>query len=84
MVNEGEEKDFGMSLPPRGKHLFGVVTVGDKGQIVIPKKARKIFGIEAGDRLVMMGDEAQGLAMIKEKDMLHFMKTMQDMAKRGE
>ena len=84
LVNEGEEKDFGMSLPPRGKHLFGVVTVGDKGQIVIPKKARKIFGIEAGDRLVMMGDEAQGLAMRKEKDMLHFMKTMQDMAKRGE
>lgn len=84
LVNDVEEKHFGMSLPPKGKHLFGVVTVGDKGQIVIPKKARKIFGIEAGDRLVVLGDEAQGLAMIKERDMLNFMRNMQDMAKHSE
>ena len=59
----------GLSLPPagpRGKHIFGVVTVGEKGQIVIPQKARKIFGIKAGDRLVVLGDESQGLALISE------------------
>ena len=27
----------------QGKHMFGVVTVGDKGQIVIPVRARRIF-----------------------------------------
>lgn len=66
----GEEADLG--LPPKGKHLFGVVTVGDKGQIVIPAKARKIFDISSGDRLIVLGDEAQGLAMMKEADFLAF------------
>lgn len=59
----------GLSLPPsapRGKHIFGVVTVGEKGQIVIPQKARKIFGIKPGDRLVVLGDENQGLALLSE------------------
>ena len=41
------------------------MTVGDKGQIVIPARARKIFGISPGDRLVVLGDEGQGLAIIK-------------------
>lgn len=54
----------GLPVPPKGKHIFGVVTVGDKGQIVIPAKARKLFSIQAGDRLVVLGDEAQGLALI--------------------
>ncbi len=49
---------------PKGKHLFGLVTVGSKGQIVIPKKARDLFGIEPGDSLVLVGDEKEGLAII--------------------
>ena len=49
---------------PKGKHLFGMVTVGTKGQIVIPKKARDVFGIEPGDSLVLVGDEKEGLAII--------------------
>lgn len=49
---------------PKGKHLFGLVTVGTKGQIVIPKKARDVFGIEPGDSLVLVGDEKEGLAII--------------------
>lgn len=67
----------GMVVPPRGKHLFGVVTVGDKGQIVIPKRARQIFHIQAGDRLMLLGDEAQGIAIIKADDMLSLMDEMQ-------
>lgn len=48
------------------KHLFGVVTVGEKGQIVIPKKARDIFGISPGDSLLILGDEAKGgIAIVK-------------------
>ena len=55
----------GLGVPPRGKHAFGLVTVGDKGQIVIPAKARRIFNIQAGDQLLVLGDEEQGLAIIK-------------------
>ena len=56
---------FGLAVPPKGKHVFGVVTVGEKGQIVIPAKARKIFDINAGDQLLILGDEEQGIAIVK-------------------
>lgn len=76
-----DSADSDMVVPPRGKHLFGVVTVGDKGQIVIPKRARKIFHIEAGDCLVVLGDEAQGIAIIKADDMLGLMNDVQQAMK---
>ena len=47
-----------------GKYIFGVVKVGDKGQIVIPKDARKIYDIKPGDSLMMLGDE-KGIALLK-------------------
>ena len=47
-----------------GKYIFGVVKVGDKGQIVIPKDARKIYGINPGDALILLGD-TKGMAMLK-------------------
>ena len=59
---------MGMNVPPKGKHLFGIVKVGEKGQIVIPAKARKTFDINTGDSLVVLGDEAQGIALIKGAD----------------
>lgn len=62
--------NLGLGVPPKGKHLFGIVKVGDKGQIVIPSKARKIFGINPGDNLIVLGDEGQGIAIIKEKGLL--------------
>ena len=46
------------------KHMFGLVTVGDKGQIVIPARARKVFSIKPGDQLMVLGDEDQGLALV--------------------
>ena len=64
------EENLGLDLPPKGKHLFGIVTVGDKGQIVIPAKARKLFDISAGDQLVVLGDEGQGMAIIKAQSFL--------------
>ncbi len=64
----------GIGVPPKGKYLFGVVKVGDKGQIVIPAKARKVFQINPGDKLLMMGDEERGIAMIKEKDILSLLR----------
>ena len=64
LANHHSEDSFGLGVPPRGKHIFGIVTVGEKGQVIIPAKARKLFGIEPGDQLVVLGDEASGLALI--------------------
>ena len=47
-----------------GKYIFGVVKVGDKGQIVIPKDARTVYGIEPGTTLLMLGDQ-KGIALVK-------------------
>lgn len=47
-----------------GKYIFGVVKVGDKGQIVIPKEARKVYEIKPGDALLMLGDQ-KGMALLK-------------------
>ena len=64
----------GLGVPPKGKHVFGVVSVGDKGQIVIPAKARKVFNIKAGDHLIMIGDEERGIAIIKQQDLFTTLK----------
>lgn len=53
-----------MSLP-KGKHIFGTVKVGERGQIVIPKEARELFNIQPGDTLLVLGDEEKGLAISK-------------------
>ena len=68
-----DSKATGLAVPPKGKHMFGVVKVGDKGQIVIPAKARKVFGIEPGDNLIVLGDESSGIAVIKEEGSLSMM-----------
>ena len=48
---------------PKGKNIWGVVTVGERGQIVIPKAARDKFGLKGGDRLVVVSDE-NGIALV--------------------
>ena len=67
-----EEKNKSLPLPPKGKHLFGTVTVGARGQIVLPKKAREVFQIKAGDTIMVLGDEARGIALVKADDMIDF------------
>ena len=55
---------IGMLPPaPEGKNIWGVVTLGDRGQIVIPKAARDHLGINGGDRLIVASDEV-GIALI--------------------
>ncbi|MCR5405647.1 MAG: helix-turn-helix domain-containing protein [Lachnospiraceae bacterium] len=79
LANYEPEDNMGLAVPPKGKHMFGVVTVGDKGQIVIPAKARKLFDISPGDQLIVLGDEGQGLAIVKTERFL----AVADMIRNG-
>ena len=47
-----------------GKYIFGFVKVGDKGQIVIPRDARKVYDIRPGDALLVLGDQ-KGMVLLK-------------------
>ena len=49
---------------PAGKNFWGSVTLGDRGQIVIPKAARDKFGLKGGDRLIVASDE-NGIALLQ-------------------
>ena len=57
----------------------GSICFGDKGQIVIPAKARKLFDISPGDQMVILGDETQGLALIKSENFL----ALADLIRKG-
>lgn len=62
-----DEKREQMMIPPKGKHIFGTVTVGERGQIVLPQKAREMMRLSSGDLLVVLGDESPesfGLAFV--------------------
>ena len=50
---------------PHGKHIFGTVKVGERGQIVIPKDAREMFHIQPGDTLLVLGDEKNGIVVTR-------------------
>ena len=62
----------------KGKHMFGVVTVGDKGQIVIPVRARRVFHINPGDQLMVLGDENSGIALVNAQYFLEIAEGMQN------
>jgi len=47
---------------PQGKYAWSV-KIGEKGQFVIPKEAREIFGIHPGDTVLLVGDVNRGLAI---------------------
>lgn len=67
------EQDSELGVPPKGKYFFGVVKVGERGQIVIPKKAREVFKINAGDSLIVVGDEERGIAIVPQKGIMQFL-----------
>lgn len=56
---------------PKGKHAW-TAKVGEKGQIVIPQEARKLFDINPGDTLLLLGDEKKGIAIVKNDVMQKF------------
>ncbi len=53
------------------KYVFGIVKVGERGQVVIPKYAREVYNIKPGDRLLAVGDE-KGMALANLKGLNHF------------
>lgn len=68
-INEEEAYQLG----PKGKQFFGVVKVGERGQIVIPKQAREMYQIHAGDKLIVLGEDAtKGIAILKSEGFLEF------------
>lgn len=74
LVNH-DEVASGYPIPPRGKYIFGVVRVGERGQIVIPKRAREVFDLAPGSELLVLGDETQGIALQKVEDALAMMES---------
>ena len=75
LVNHSEE-ETGIGVPPKGKFFFGSVVVGERGQIVIPKEARIVFNINAGDKLLILGDEERGLGIVHQRDLINFVGNM--------
>lgn len=64
----------GFPIPPKNKHIFGMVTLGERGQIVLPKLARDTFNLKPGDRFIVLGDTSPttaGIALIDSNSFLH-------------
>ena len=57
-------------LPPLPGKFAWSVTVGSKGQIVIPKEARELFDINPGDSLLLLGDVDRGIAIPPKSNVL--------------
>jgi len=64
--------------------LFGSVKVGERGQIVIPKEARELFGIEPGDILLVLGDVERGIALVKADTIQEFAKKILETTRNPE
>ena len=62
---------------PMGKYAW-TAKVGEKGQIVIPKEAREVFGIRPGDTLLVLGDIERGLALVKNDAFMQFAQAIFD------
>ncbi|GIN08599.1 AbrB family transcriptional regulator [Shouchella clausii] len=72
-------------LRPKGKQFFGVVKVGERGQMVIPKQAREMYQIHAGDKLVVLGEDAtKGIAILKSEGFLEFADMIRKAELKGE
>ena len=75
---------IGMIPPaPKGKNIWGSVTISDRGQIVIPKGAREKFELTGGQRLIVLGDE-DGIALVPAEIFEARMKEALDLLKHQE
>lgn len=77
-----DSRTAGLPIPPKGKHLFGTVTIGERGQIVIPKKARELFDLHPGDDLLVLGEEGNGLALMRADVLLGLLEQLKNGGER--
>ncbi len=73
-----ETINMGFEIAPKGKYLFGLLTVGANGEVILPEKARRLFHIHPGDELLLLGDVERGLALLNGE----FIKRMLDQAQK--
>lgn len=66
-------------FPGKQGKFYGTVTVGERGQVVIPAEARSVMKIEPGDKLVVFGVlDGQAVTMVKGEVMVDFMNRMSE------
>ncbi len=68
---------------PKGKNIWGAVTINERGQIVIPKDARDQFGLTGGQRLIVLGDE-EGIALLPAEAFEAKIKKVMELANQAE
>lgn len=68
---------------PKDKFI-ATVKISDKGQIVIPKQVRDMFGIEAGDTLLLLADKQQGIAIVENSKYMDFATAIMEAQKKGD
>ena len=81
------ESALGYPVPPKGKHIFGIVTVGERGEIVLPERAREIFGLQRGSQLVVLGSETageRGIALVESELMFSYAEKIMKQAGKAE
>ena len=54
-----------LTIPPKGKHFFGEVTIGENGVFRLPEKALEVFSIRSGEELLVLGEDGNGIALVK-------------------
>ena len=64
---------------PAGKNIWGSVTINERGQLVIPKEARRMFGLTGGQRLIVLSDE-EGIALIPAEKFERRIKAVMELA----
>lgn len=80
LIKSESTEGFGTSpLAPKGKNIWGSITINDRGQIVIPKGAREKFGLTAGTRIIVLSDE-DGIALIKAEKFEENMREIMELA----
>lgn len=65
-LTKTETVDGEITIPPapKGKNIWGSVIINERGQIVIPKAVREIFGLTGGQRLIVLSDDQEGIALV--------------------
>ena len=82
-----DESALGYPVPPKGKHIFGIVTVGERGEIVLPERAREISGLQRGSQLVVLGNETageRGIALVESELMFSYAEKIMKQAGKAE